>query len=41
MFYSKKKPSLGRLWTLLEGNMVEAAGIEPASASTPPQGLHA
>jgi len=41
MFYSKKKPSLGRLWTLLEGNVVEAAGIEPASVSPPLRGLHA
>ena len=37
----KKKLSLGRLWTLLEANMVEAAGIEPASVSSPPSALHA
>ena len=28
------------LYILLNGYLVEAAGIEPASANTPPQGLH-
>jgi hypothetical protein len=41
MFHSKKKPSLGRLWISLDVKMVEAAGIEPASASPLPQDLHA
>ena len=31
----------GLQWTSLNFELVEAAGIEPASASTPPKGLHA
>ena len=32
------KPIIGLMWTLLDGKMVEAAGIEPASASPPHTG---
>jgi len=31
---------LGLLWTSLDARLVEAAGIEPASASPPQSGLH-
>jgi len=34
----KKKPQLITVWASV---LVEAAGIEPASASTPPLALHA
>ena len=36
----KETPSLGRRWMLLEVFLVEAAGIEPASASSLPSVLH-
>ena len=36
----KKTPSLGRRWMLLDVFLVEAAGIEPASASSLPSVLH-
>ena len=31
----------GRSWTMLDFSLVEAAGVEPASASTLPLALHA
>jgi len=41
----KKKAPLGRFFLSFQGLenslLVEAAGIEPASASTPPSALHA
>ena len=37
----KKTPSLGRRWKLLEVYLVEAAGVEPASANLLPSVLHA
>lgn len=36
----QKKPAISGLLDV-DKNLVEAAGIEPASASTPPQALHA
>jgi len=42
-FPGNKKPAKpsGLRVSIWFNNLVEAAGIEPASASTPPQGLHA
>ena len=34
------KTVIGQIWTLLDGKMVEAAGIEPASASSPLTGCY-
>jgi len=36
LYKEKSRPE-----TALDAGLVEAAGIEPASASTPPRGLHA